>query len=60
MLVGVEIDMQPFGYKCPACGTHGKLWNKEPEAFVCPKCSTFFSQFGVVLEPEEETDELWT
>ncbi len=46
--------------KCPICGTNGKLWNKKPEAFVCPKCLTFFSKFGVVLESEEEPNELWT
>ncbi len=45
---------------CPTCGTSGKLWNREPEAFVCPKCSTFFSKFGVLLEPDEDMDEVWT
>ncbi|MEE9323765.1 MAG: hypothetical protein V3U72_04430 [Candidatus Aenigmarchaeota archaeon] len=48
------------GYRCPMCGTSGKIWNKKPEAFVCPKCFTFFSIFGVVLETEEEPNELWT
>jgi rubredoxin len=52
--------MLSFDYKCPLCGVSGKLWNKNPEAFMCPKCSTFFSKFGVVLEPEEEMDEIWT
>ncbi len=52
---------------CPTCGAHGRLWNKEPEAFVCPRCSTFFSKFGVLLEPAEEredgddaSDDFWT
>jgi hypothetical protein len=46
--------------KCPLCGTLGKVWNRKPEAFLCPKCSTFFSKFGVVLEMESEPSELWT
>jgi hypothetical protein len=46
--------------KCPLCGTLGKVWNRKPEAFLCPKCSTFFSKFGVVLETESEPSELWT
>jgi DNA-directed RNA polymerase subunit RPC12/RpoP len=52
--------MLSFDYKCPTCGVSGRIWNKEPEAFVCPKCSTFFTKFGLVLEPEEEKDEIWT
>lgn len=47
-------------YRCPVCGTSGKLWNRKPEAFICPKCYTFFSKFGLVLESEEEPKELWT
>ncbi len=48
--------------KCPVCGTVGKLWNRRPEAFMCPKCSTFFSRYGLILETEtdEEKAELWT
>ncbi|MBN2042961.1 MAG: hypothetical protein JW754_04110 [Candidatus Aenigmarchaeota archaeon] len=47
---------------CPVCGTHGRLWNKQPEAFLCPKCFTFYSKFGLILESEAETEpvELWT
>lgn len=45
---------------CPMCGTVGRVWNKTPEAFQCPKCSTFYSQYGIVLETETETSELWT
>ena len=45
---------------CPICGTSGKVWNKAPEAFVCPKCSTFYSRFGLILETEAETSEFWT
>jgi rubredoxin len=46
--------------KCPMCGTMGKLWNKGPDAFLCPKCMTFYSRFGLILETEEEPIELWT
>ncbi|NIO22723.1 MAG: hypothetical protein GTN38_01695 [Candidatus Aenigmarchaeota archaeon] len=46
--------------KCPVCGTLGRVWNRRPEAFQCPKCYTFFSRFGVVLETESESNELWT
>ena len=48
--------------KCPMCGTTGRLWNRKPEAFICPKCYTFFSRFGLILEAEIESDhvELWT
>jgi rubredoxin len=45
--------------KCPVCGTLGKLWNKNPEAFICPKCFTFFSKFGFILESEIEPMEVW-
>jgi rubrerythrin len=57
---GKGTSMFLFDYNCPTCGTYGKLWNKQPEAFICPKCSTVFSKFGVVFEPQEEMDELWT
>ena len=51
--------MAPFDQTCPACGARGQLWNSEPEAFVCPRCSLFFSNFGVLLEvgEAEEHDE---
>ncbi|MBI2676108.1 MAG: hypothetical protein HYX24_06630 [Candidatus Aenigmarchaeota archaeon] len=37
---------------CPMCGTFGKMWNKAPEVFLCPNCSSLYSEFGLVLEPE--------
>jgi hypothetical protein len=47
-------------YKCPLCGASGKLWNKDPETFMCLRCTTFFSKFGVVLESEEDNETIWT
>ncbi|MFH1445266.1 MAG: hypothetical protein ABIF08_02170 [Nanoarchaeota archaeon] len=48
-----------FHNKCPLCGTSGKNWQKKPEVFVCPSCSSVFSRFGLVLETQNETQELW-
>lgn len=46
--------------KCPICGTHGKLWNKKPDAWQCPNCDSIFSRFGMVLETEKETEDFWS
>jgi hypothetical protein len=40
--------------QCPHCGTFGKLWNKSPEAFICPSCFSVFSEFGFITQPETE------
>jgi len=39
--------------QCPLCGTFGKVWNKEPEAFICPNCLSVFSEFGIIAQPDE-------
>jgi uncharacterized Zn finger protein (UPF0148 family) len=49
-----------FQNKCPQCGIFGRLWNKEPEVFVCPNCSSLFSKFGFVLEAEKEYPDMWS
>jgi rubredoxin len=49
-----------FNEKCPLCNTHGRLWNKEPEAWLCPNCSSIFSQFGLVVESEREVEDFWS
>ena len=41
-----------FVERCPMCGVHGKVWNKEPEVFKCPNCLTFYSKFGLLLSEE--------
>jgi len=46
--------------KCPVCGTHGKIWHKKPEVFQCPKCTSIFSRFGLVVESETETEDFWS
>ncbi len=48
-----------FKGKCHMCGTVGKVWNKRPEVFLCPSCSSVFSDFGVVKEPEKEPFSMW-
>jgi hypothetical protein len=40
-----------FQEKCPLCGTSGRVWNSDPEVFVCPHCYSLYSEFGLVLEP---------
>jgi hypothetical protein len=50
-----------FEGKCPMCGTSGRVWNRDPEVFMCPNCSSLYSQFGMVLEPEsKEMPEMWS
>lgn len=46
--------------KCPLCGTSGRVWNKEPQVFECPQCSTFFSEFGVLMDSQREIAEEWS
>ncbi len=46
--------------RCPVCGTSGRIWNREPEVFRCPNCSSVFSKFGIVLESEREMHEFWS
>ena len=46
--------------RCPLCGTNGRVWNKKPEVFICPNCSSLFSEFGLVMEAQKEEPELWT
>jgi len=43
--------------RCPNCGVQGKRWKKEPEVFICPTCSSFFNEFGFVVEPQIEREE---
>jgi hypothetical protein len=39
---------------CPACGIKGKLWKKDPDIFRCPTCSSFFNEFGIIIESRLE------
>jgi len=34
--------------RCPVCSVEGSKWKKEPRVFLCPSCSTVFSEFGIV------------
>jgi hypothetical protein len=49
-----------FLNKCPVCGTDGKIWHKKPEVFICPRCFTIYSRYGLVLETEQEPLDIWT
>ncbi|MBI4173209.1 MAG: hypothetical protein HY519_00645 [Candidatus Aenigmarchaeota archaeon] len=40
--------------KCPLCGTCGKLWHKEPAAFMCPNCDSVYSEFGIVIDSQKD------
>lgn len=44
--------MKNMDHRCPMCGTSGKVWHKQPEVFVCPSCSSYYSRYGMVLETE--------
>jgi len=45
--------------RCPICGVKGKIWKKDIKVFVCPNCSSFFNEFGIVLEPEIKKESLF-
>ena len=47
-----------FKDKCPMCGTFGRNWNKEPEAFICPNCMSVFTEFGIIIDSENTTDDI--
>lgn len=49
-----------FKDRCPLCNTAGKKWNRKPEVWVCPNCSSLFSKFGIVLESEKELVDFWS
>ncbi|MFH0928777.1 MAG: hypothetical protein V1818_00275 [Candidatus Aenigmatarchaeota archaeon] len=38
--------------RCPHCGVKGNSWKKGLDVLVCPSCSVFFNEFGIVLQPE--------
>jgi len=38
---------------CPACGIAGKNWKDSGSIFICPNCSTIFSEFGIVSRGED-------
>lgn len=45
--------------KCPQCGAKCKMWKKGTNVFMCPTCSLFFNDFGIVLQPENKKDRLF-
>jgi len=45
-----------FHDKCPACGTKGRVWNDDPEVFICPNCSAYFSKFGILADMGNDAD----
>ncbi len=42
--------------RCPSCGTKGKKWEEYDGMFVCPKCSSFFNEFGFALEAQSKDE----
>ena len=44
------------GKRCPTCGVKGKNWNKKTEVFHCPSCKSVFSEFGIIVEPQEDKE----
>jgi tRNA(Ile2) C34 agmatinyltransferase TiaS len=53
-------EVRDMENKCPLCGTSGRLWNRNPEAFRCPNCLSIFSPFGMVLETETDNVSIWS
>ncbi|MFH1473715.1 MAG: hypothetical protein ABIE55_02370 [Candidatus Aenigmatarchaeota archaeon] len=45
---------------CPLCGVKGNTWKKDRNVFVCPSCSSFFNDFGIVLEPEIRKESMFS
>ena len=52
--------MTIFKDTCPLCNTTGKVWHKKPEVFLCGKCSTLYSKYGLVAEPQSDVPDLWS
>jgi ribosomal protein L37AE/L43A len=42
--------------RCPSCGTKGTAWKENKGVFICPKCSSFFNEFGFVMEPRNNEE----
>jgi rubrerythrin len=40
--------------RCPTCGIRGKVWKRNPSIFRCPTCNSFFNEFGLVIESQQE------
>lgn len=46
--------------RCPSCGVKGDRWKENPDVFICPSCSAFFNEFGIILEPKIEKEDMIT
>jgi len=46
--------------RCPSCGIKGEPWKENPDVLICPTCKTFFNEFGVILEPKAEREDMIT
>lgn len=42
---------------CPSCGSRGKKWKEN--IMICPQCKSYFSEFGVVTEPQKPEEVLF-
>ena len=46
--------------RCPHCGVKGKMWKRGVDVLKCPTCSIFFNDFGIVLQPEEKKERMFS
>ena len=46
--------------RCPTCCVVGKRWNKEPDVLICPTCNAYYNEFGFIVEPQIEKEEIFT
>ncbi|MBI4016045.1 MAG: hypothetical protein HY362_05015 [Candidatus Aenigmarchaeota archaeon] len=44
--------------RCPSCGIESNVFMKDPKIFICPTCSTVFSEFGLVRSGVEQEVQL--
>lgn len=45
---------------CPSCGIKGKRWKRKPEVLICPKCNTFYNEFGIIIESQSDEEVRFT
>jgi len=43
---------------CPVCSMESGKWKGERNLFMCPSCSTVFSEFGIISSGEAKEVDL--
>lgn len=46
--------------RCPNCGVKGKAWKKGLGVFMCPSCSIIFNDFGIVADPSNKKESMFS